>query len=128
VTDVRIFRNGGKDEDAFTGVAYMPIVCFCQNEASGAKGLHESLLGARYLGKNNDLISCHEVFAIFSGNFVAPARHLAVIKPSGRHIIAYRKQSVTVNGIACSDVKWTALERQSGDHLFTLDPALLSRK
>src|SRR5580692_11736517 len=25
-------------------------------------------------------------------------------------------------------VKWAALEIQSGDHLFTLDPALLSRK
>jgi hypothetical protein len=50
----------------------------------------------RYLGKYNDRIS-YEVFTIFSGNAVAPARHLAEVKPSGRHSIAYRKQSVAVS-------------------------------
>ena len=43
----RRLAKGVKDEDAFATVARMPIVCFCQNEAPGTKGLHESVLGKR---------------------------------------------------------------------------------
>src|SRR6516165_4596833 len=34
----------------------------------------------RYLGKNNDRISCREIFTILSGDPAAPARHLAEVK------------------------------------------------
>ena len=51
----------------------------------------------RYLGKNNDRISCHEVFTILTGDPEAPARHLAEVKPSGRHSVAYRKQLLAVS-------------------------------
>ena len=40
-------RDGAKDEDAFAALAHIPNMCFCQNEASGTKGLHESVLSKR---------------------------------------------------------------------------------
>jgi hypothetical protein len=48
-------------------------------------------------GKNNDRISCHEIFTIVSGDPETPARLLAEVKPSGRHGGAYRKQLLAVS-------------------------------